>query len=191
MLSRERMTRMIRRSQTYISVLIFTFVFLFCWKTTNLDITSIELSKWGTGGTVGILWNSAVLIFALSIAINSWLYMRVHKRLKHRFKFYILFASLPMTLALVGIFDTFNYPYIHSVAAGLYFFIYPLTIFLFAHINRKNMSYSNWLIHILLATSMAVLPLGLTMVFKGKAIAEIVHTILVIIYNIIIARHEH
>ena len=191
MLSREKMISMIRRSQTYISVLLFTFVFIFCWKTTNLDITKIELSKWGQSGFVSIIWNSAVLIFSLSIAVNSWLYMRGHKRLKHRSKFYILFAFLPMALAVVGLFDAFSHPYIHSVAAGLYFFVYPLTIFLFAHFNRKNMQYLQWTTHITLAVLMAIAPISFMLLFKGMAIAETVHTLLVIIYNVMIARHEH
>jgi len=191
MLSRERMIRLIRRSQTYISVLLFTFVFLFCWKTTNLDITKIELSKWGQSGFIAILWNGAVLLFSLSIAVNSWLYMRGHTRLKHRKKFYILFACLPMALAIVGVFDAFSHPYIHTIAAGLYFFVYPLAVFLFAHFNRKNMRYRQWVIHITLAVLMAVTPISFMLIFKGMAIAETIHTLLVIAYNVMIARHEH
>lgn len=191
MLSRERMIRLIRRSQTYISVLLFTFVFFFCWKTTNLDITKIELSKWGQSGFIALLWNGAVLLFSLSIAVNSWLYMRGHKRLKHRRKFYLLFACLPMALAVVGLFDAFSHPYIHTIAAGLYFFVYPLAVFLFAHFNRKKMHYRQWVIHITLAVLMAVAPISFMLIFKGKAIAETIHTLLVIVYNVMIARHEH
>ena len=191
MLSRERMIRLIRRSQTYISVLLFAFVFFFCWKTTNLDITKIELSKWGQSGFIALLWNGAVLLFSLSFAVNSWLYMRVHKRLKHRKKFYLLFACLPMALAVVGLFDAFSHPYIHSIAAGLYFFVYPLAVFLFAHFNRKKMHYSQWTIHITLAVLMAIAPISFMLMFKGKAIAETIHTLLVIAYNVMIARHEH
>jgi hypothetical protein len=38
---------------------------------------------------------------------------------------------------------------------------------------------------------MAVTPISFMLIFKGMAIAETVHTLLVIAYNVMIARHEH
>ena len=52
------------------------------------------------------------------------------------------------------------------------------------------MAYSDWAHKVALSTSMAVFPIFLMYMFKGMAIAEIAHTLLVIIYNIKIARHE-
>ena len=79
---------------------------------------------------------------------------------------------------------------IHNVSAGLYFFFYPLTIFLLAYFNRKYMTYSDWVHKVALSTSMTLFPILLMTMFKGMAIAEMAHTLLVIIYNIKIARHE-
>jgi hypothetical protein len=189
MLSRERLIRMVRRSQTYVSILLFLIVFFFCWKFAHLDIRDIQLSNWGKSGWIGKLWNTAVCGFAISIAANSFLYLRSAYRLRHRRPFYWLFGFLSTCLFFVGFFNI-DYRLIHNVSAGLYFFFYPLTIFLLAYFNRKHMAYSNWMRKVALSVCMAVFPILLMSMFKGMAIAEIAHTLLVIIYNIMIARDE-
>jgi hypothetical protein len=180
---------MIRRSQTYISILLFLIVFFFCWKFAHLDIRDIQLSNWGKSGWIGTVWNTAVCGFAISIAINSFLYLRSASRLRLTRMFYWLFGFLSACLFIVGFFNI-DYRMIHNVSAGLYFFFYPLTIFLLAYFNRKYMTYYDWLQMVILSTSMAVFPILLMWMFKGMAIAEMAHTLLVIIYNIKIARHE-
>lgn len=189
MLSRERLIRMVRRSQTYISILIFIGVFFVCWKFANLDIREIQLSNWGKSGWISRLWNSAVCLFAVSIFINSFLYLKNNVRIRHRQKFYYLFGFLSVCLFFVGFFNI-DYRMIHNISAGLYFFFYPLTIFMFSYLNRKCMTYSDWLQKVIISTTMAVFPIILMSMFKGMAIAEIAHTFLVILYNIKIARHE-
>jgi hypothetical protein len=87
-------------------------------------------------------------------------------------------------------FYNIDYKIVHNTAAGLYFFLYPLTIFMFSYLNRKYMTYSDWLQKVVISTTMAVFPIILMSMFKGMAIAEIAHTFLVILYNIKIARHE-
>jgi len=189
MLSRERLIRMVRRSQTYISIFLFLVVFFFCWKFAHLDIRDIQLSNWGKSGWIGTIWNTAVCGFAISIAINSFLYLRSAARIRYKNAFYALFAFLSACLFFVGFFNI-DYRMIHNVSAGLYFFFYPLTIFLFAYFNRKHMTYSDWVHKVALSTSMTLFPILLMTMFKGMAIAEMAHTLLVIIYNIKIARHE-
>lgn len=188
MLSRERLIRMIRRSQTYISILSFLIVFFFCWRFANLDIREIQLSNWGKSGWIGTVWNTAVCGFAISIATNSFLYLR-SARLKYRKAFYWLFGFLSACLFSVGFFNI-DYILIHNASAGLYFFFYPLTIFMLAYFNRKILPYSEWLQMLLLSTSMALFPILLMSMFKGKAMAEIAHTALAILYNIKIARND-
>ena len=189
MLSRERVIKLIRRSQTYISITLFMIVFFICWKFTNLDIREIQLSNWGKSGWIAMIWNSAVCLFSISIFANSFLYLKNNSRIKYRKKFYFLFGFLSMCLFSVGVFNI-DYMTIHNVSAGLYFFLYPLTIFIFAYLNRKYMQYSDWLQKVVISTSMAVFPIILMSMFHGMAIAEIAHTFLVILYNIKIARHE-
>lgn len=187
--SRKRLIKLVRRSQTYISIFIFIIVFFICWKFANLDIREIELSNWGKSGWIGRIWNSAVCLFAVSIFVNSFLYLKNQTRIKYKKKFYYLFGFLSICLFGVGFFNL-DHEIIHNVSAGLYFFLYPLTIFIFAYLNRKYMMYSDWLQKVIISTSMAVLPIMFINMFPGMAIAEIAHTFLVILYNIKIARHE-
>ena len=63
--SREELIRIVRKAQTWISILLFLGVFLISWKFTNFDIREIELSKWGKKGWVGRIWNTAVCTFAI------------------------------------------------------------------------------------------------------------------------------
>ena len=189
MLSRERLIKLVRRFQTYISIFIFLTVFFVCWRFANLDIREIELSNWGKSGWIGRIWNSAVCLFAISIFVNSFLYLKNNTRIKYKKKFYFLFGFLSTCLFTVGFFNM-DHVMIHNVSAGLYFFLYPLTIFMFAYLNRKYMLYSDWLQKVIISTSMALLPIMFIHMFHGMAIAEIVHTFLVILYNIKIARHE-
>ena len=104
MLSREHLIKLVRRSQTYISIFIFLAVFFVCWKFANLDIREIELSKWGKSGWIGRIWNSAVCLFAISIFVNSFLYLKNNTRAKYKKKFYFLFGFLSACLFVVGFF---------------------------------------------------------------------------------------
>ena len=189
MLPKKKLLKQLRRMQTYITVFLFLTVFFVCWKFTGFDIREIQLSNWGKSGNIAILWNSAICIFAISIFINSYLYLKNNLRIKYKKKFYFLYGFLSTCLLMVGIFNI-EYMIIHNISAGIYFFLYPLTLFVFAYLNRKYISYSDWVQNIAISTSMALFPIILMTMFRGMAIAEIAHTILVIIYNIKIARHE-
>ena len=182
-MSTERMIQLVRRMQTFVSILIFFVVFAICWWTTKLDIRDIQLSNWGIIGWVGKVWNSAVCLFSISIFINSYLYLRNDGRLKYRKAFIWLFATLSLFLFLVGFFNI-SYHSLHYIFAFSYFFLYPLCIFIFAHFNRKYMTYKDWTQKVTISVLMAVLPLVLIYMFKGMAIAGISHTLLVITYNI-------
>lgn len=186
---RDQYIKMIRRGQSWISALLFIIVFIVCWEFTDFNLTDIELSRWGKSGWVGRLWNTAVCTFAISIFINSFLYLKNKKRLKYKTLFYILFALLSFSLFMVGMYNM-NWFIIHNLSAGFYFFFYPLTIFLFSYINRKKLSYKDWSYKVALSVSMAIIPMILLSLFKGMAIAEIAHTIIVIIYNIKLSTGE-
>lgn len=182
-MSTERMIQLVRRMQTFVSILIFFVVFAICWWTTKLDIRDIQLSNWGIIGWVGKVWNSAVCLFSISIFINSYLYLRNDSRLKYRKTFIWLFAVLSIFLFLVGFFNM-SYHSLHYIFALSYFFLYPLCIFIFSHFNRKYMTYKDWTQKVTISVLMTVLPILLIYMFKGMAIAEISHTLLVIAYNI-------
>jgi len=189
MRSREQLIRVIRRSQTYASIILFVSVFLVCWKFANLDITEIQLSYWGKSGWIANLWNSAVCLFSVSIFVNSYLYLKNNARIKSRNAFYWLFGMVATALFLVGVFNMDN-RLIHNVSAGVYFLLYPLSIFLFSYFNRIFMTYVDWLQTMVISASMTILPIAMLQLFHGMAIAEVAHALLVILYNIKISRHE-
>lgn len=186
MKTRKDLLRMIRRSQTLISIILFFSVFLFCWKVTSFEITEIQLSKWGADSSTSILWNSIICLLSVSIFINSVFYINNNARIKKKRLSYFLFGFISLCLFLVGIFNI-NYELIHNLAAYLYFFAYPLVIFLFTYINRKSLKYSDWIKDISISVSMIIIPLIFIAIFNGMAIAEIVHTLLVCTWNIKLA----
>ncbi len=186
---RDQYIKMIRRGQSWISALLFIIVFIVCWKFTNFNLTDIELSRWGKSGWIGRLWNTAVCTFAISIFINSFLYLKNKRRLGYRYLFYFLFALLSTCLFMVGMYNM-DWYIIHNLSAGLYFFFYPLTIFLFSYLNRKNLSYNDWSQKVGISVSMAIIPMILMSLFNGMAIAEMAHTLMVIIYNIKLSTGE-
>jgi hypothetical membrane protein len=73
---------------------------------------------------------------------------------------------------------------IHDVTAYLYFFSYPLAVFLLAHFNRKHMQYKEWKHHTIFAVAMVVSPLLALKFFPGMAIPETIHTVIVIGWNL-------
>ena len=90
---------------------------------------------------------------------------------------------------MVGMYNM-DWYIIHNLSAGLYFFFYPLTIFLFSYLNRKNLSYNDWSQKVGISVSMAIIPMILMSFFNGMAIAEMEHTVMVIIYNIKLSTGE-
>ena len=73
---REDLVRLIRRSQTFISIMLFFGVFFFSWNVTGFELTEIQLSKWGeTGSVVESVWNGVVCL--LSISIFSKRYFKI------------------------------------------------------------------------------------------------------------------
>ncbi len=181
--------RIIRRSQTFISITLFCVAFLFCWHVTDFKITEIQLSKWGESGITANIWNSIMCLLSISIFINSILYIKNNNRLSWVKTSYLMFGFVSICLFLVGAFNV-NYLQIHNLAAYLYFFCYPFAIFAFTHLNRKTLQYRDWMINLGISMTMIFLPLIFIYMFEGKAIAEIVHTSIVILWNIKIATED-
>jgi hypothetical protein len=172
-----------RKTQTITSILTFISVFLFCWYVTEFKITDIQLSFWGADSKYSWLWNFCLSMLSISIFINIFIYINQHTRLNSRYlrfhKLSFLFTSL--CLFITGIFNL-HYE-IHNITAYLYFFSYPLVIFLFAHLNRKTMKYDEWKTHLIFSIAMVMAPLTVIKFFPGMAVSEIIHSILIIGWN--------
>jgi hypothetical membrane protein len=97
-----------------------------------------------------------------------------------------MFSFVALALFATGFFNL-NWGMVHMWSAWIYFFIYPLVIFIHTHINRKTLHYKDWRDGILISIGMIVMPLLTSSLFFGLAISETIHIIFVIIWNLKIA----
>jgi len=181
---KESLVLKIRQMQMFITVLIFILVTSLCWHMNDMDITEIQLSAWGVTKTKWV-WNISLKLIAIGLALNVYYYIKYDKRLKHKDLLYGLFVIPTMSLFFVAIFTT-EFKVIHNVFAYAYFLSFPLVIYIMAFINRKDITYKVWIKHLLISSCMIVFPLILIQVFSGMAIAEIVHSIIVLVWNVMI-----
>lgn len=178
---------LIRKTQTVISVTLFFIVFFFCWHITDLEITKIQVSFWGGKDMkYGWLWNSIIILLSLSLFFNNIFFIKKHNRIIYKNFLYVIFSFTSICLFFVGVFSL-EHTLLHGIPAWLYFFIYPLNVFLLSHLNRKSINYNEWLTHLVFSISMIVLPLIFINFFEGYAISEIIHSILVCSWNIYIS----
>ena len=160
MSNKSDLVRLIRRTQTIVSVTLFIFTMLFCWQATGLELSKIQLSYWGASDMkYGWLWNSIIVLLSISIAINNILFVKRHSRLKRKTIPYILFSSV-------------------------YFFLFPLSIFIMAYLNRNILHYREWFTHLIFSIIMIVTPLMCLTITEGFGLAEVVHSLVVISWNI-------
>jgi len=183
---RKDIVNIIRRFQTITAILLFFIIFVFCWLKTGFHITEIQLSEWGQRGTLSYIWNSIICGLAISTWINSILYIKNSNRIKTKILSYIMFSSVSLTLFTTGFFNL-NWGIVHIWSAWIYFFVYPLVIFLHTHLNRKVLHYIDWRDGILISFGMIIIPLLTSGLFFGLAIPETIHILFVIIWNIKIA----
>jgi hypothetical membrane protein len=178
------LVRIIRRTQTIISIILFFIVLGFCWEVTGLDVKSIQLSHWGGSNMeYGWLWNSIVVLLSISIFFNNILFIKKHTRLKKKNVPYILFSFVAISLFFVGTFSL-DYGLLHDIPAWFYFFTYPLSIFVMAYLNRDSLLYKEWFTHLIFSITMILLPLMFISFFDGLAVSEIAHSIIVSVWNI-------
>ncbi len=187
MKSRHDLVNIIRKTQTLVSVLIFFIVLTFFWNVTDFKIQEIQLSHWG-GSKVkyGWVWNSVVVLLGITTLFNHIFFLYKHTRIKLKKIPYTLFSIVSLSLIVVGLFNFEQY-IIHNIFAYIYFFLYPLSIFTMVYLNRKYVTYNEWLLHLTFSVIMIVLPLSLIGFFEGMAISEFIHSIIVSFWNIIIA----
>ena len=178
----------IRRIQTVVSIVIFVVVFLFCWYVTNFNIFDIQLSYWGVAEKASAYWNGTVMVLAASLLFNVDYYVKNHIRMIDKTILRISFGSVFLSLFLTGYVDM--HYYIHNITAVYYFFVLPLTIYLMAYFNRKTIQYKEWLTHIIFSTCMIITPLLFIHLFKGMAISEIAHSVIVMLWSLWILKKE-
>lgn len=175
-------TRRIRIWQTIISISLFTGVFFLCWLVTGFNILNIQLSFFGINPISDYLWNSCLMLLSASIFYNVFHFIKEHKRLNFKPLLVGGFFFVSLFLFLTGAVNM-NYS-MHNAFAYLYFFLYPLSIFVLAHLNRKVLLYREWKRHTTFSICMVVFPLLTIELFPGMAITEIIHSTIVIGWNL-------
>ena len=181
------LVRLIRRTQTIISIMLFFMVLIFCWHTNGLELEKIQLSFWGSDELrFGWLWNSIIILLSISILVNNLLFIKKHVRLRKKNVSYIMFSFVAICLMMLGIFNL-DYGILHDLPAWLYFFVYPLSIFVMAYLNRKFLLYREWFTHLIFSIIMIIVPIFFVTMFEGLAIPEILHSVIVSVWNIYVA----
>lgn len=184
---KEDLINLIRKTQTIVSILLFFIVSLFCWKVTGLDVKEIQISHWGGSDMEwGWLWNGVIMSLSISIIFNNLLFIKNHLRLKYKKIPYVLFSVVGVCLFMVGLFNV-EWGLLHNVPAWIYFFLYPLSIFVMAYLNRTSLLYKEWFTHLIFSVLIIVLPLASITMFDGFAIPEIIHSLLISLWNIHVA----
>jgi hypothetical membrane protein len=183
---KEDLINVIRKLQTVISIVIFFIIFFFCWNVTEFKLVDIQLSHWGRK-SVGVswIWNSVIVLLSVSTFFNTFIYIKRNNRIKNKIIPHLLFGLVSIFLFFVGFFSV-DYKIIHNIAAYLFFFTYPLSIFVMSYLNRKTLLYSEWFTHLLISIIMVVGPLIFISMFEGMAITEIVHVVTVCYWNLYI-----
>ena len=171
-----------RTIQVLTSSAIFLLIFSYFFFTAPFKITEIQLSFWGAKTQLSWLWNSSLILLSVSMFSNILNYIQSFPKIKFKNQILVFFLSVCFCLFTVGLLNM-NYR-IHNPAAFYYFFMYPLAIFLFAHFNYKNLPYKVWRTNIIYAVVLIIVPLSIIRVFHGMAISEILHSSIIMLWNI-------
>ncbi len=171
-----------RKIQTIISATTFVLVFLMFWRFTDFNLKEIQLSYWGVNSKLGWFWNACVAMLSISIYFNVHHYIESHPRIKFKSFLQRSFQIVSLFLFITGVINMNHW--VHNLTAYLYFFSYPLAVFLFAHLNRKNLLYREWLMHLIISIVMVIAPLLVIKLFYGMAISETIHSCIVIGWNL-------
>lgn len=157
-------------------------VFAFFYTTAGFDITKIQLSYWGSKTEYKLLWNVSLVILSVSMFFNIRYYISSIPSLIYKKRIQTWFILVLSSLALTGIVDMTHK--LHDLTAYVYFFSYPLVIFLMAFFNRHHLQFKEWRYHMVFSLSMILLPLISLNLFPGKAITEVIHIIVVMFWNL-------
>jgi hypothetical membrane protein len=182
---KDRITK-IKKVHSVISSTLFFVVLLFCiYNVNELKISDISLSQYGINHSTGILWNTSLFILGVLLYLQS---------LKNIFRYYtndkistnltILFSLSSLFLLLTAAIDM-SYK-IHNLFAVSYFIGYIISIFLFGY-KLLTTDFRIGISSIIIAISCIIFPIITTYFFKGWAIPEIIHTMFILIWVLILS----
>lgn len=175
------MSKFYRILQLTVAIILFITTFFVCWHTTKFDLTEIQLSKWGIVNSTTWIWNSTLVLLGASCYYNIHHYIEIHE-FHWKQLFYYIFAFECISIIMLGLIPAGFF--FHTLIAYTYFFTTPLMIFMFAFVNRYVLTYQEWYVHAVLSSLMMIYPLIAWMLFAGHAIAETIHSVIFIIWNV-------
>jgi hypothetical membrane protein len=182
---KDRITK-IKKIHSVISSTLFFVVLLFCiYNVNELKIADISLSQYGINHKTGILWNISLFILGVLLYLQSLKNIfRYHNNYKISTNLTISFSLSSIFLLLTAAIDM-NYK-IHNLFAVSYFIGYIISIFLFGYKLLRN-DFRIGISSIIIAISCLVFPIITTYFFKGWAIPEIIHTMFILVWVIMLS----
>lgn len=176
-------TRTINRLQSLTAITLFVIVFYACYTTTKFKLTEIPLSYYGAYSDYKFFWNVIIMLLSVSILMNIKHYI-YYKKMLYSKELELIFSILSLSLFMVGLVPMPSI--IHTISAYVYFFGYPLAVFIMTQLNRNKLGIKlTWLLTII-SVSMMLIPLYLFKIYTGHAYAETANIIIMIIFNFMI-----
>ncbi len=173
----------IKKVHSIISSILFILLLMFCINDANeLNISEISLSRFGIYPKTFWVWNTGLFILGIILYVHS---------LKHIVKYYKDInnpVSTMFTLSTISLLLTasINMSYsIHNWTAVSYFLGYVISIFLFGF-NLLQRDFRIGITSICIAIISVLFPLLGLYFFKGLAIPEIIHTLCIFLWIIVL-----
>lgn len=174
----------IKKIHSVVSSILFIFLLFFCiYNANDLNIYDISLSRFGVYPKTYLIWNIGLFILGIILYVHS---------LRHVIKYHkdtSTSISTMFTLSTIFLLTTasVNMSYsIHNWTAISYFLGYIISIFLFGF-KLLPSDFRIGITSIIIAILSVFLPLIGLYIFKGLAIPEIIHTLCIFLWIIILS----
>lgn len=176
----------IKKIHSIVSSTLFFVVLTFCiFHAKELNLTETSLSNYGINDKTGYIWNISLFILGILLYLHA---------LRNIFRYYssaqissrlvLSFTISSLFLLLTASIDM-SYK-IHDTFAVSYFIGYIVSIFLFGY----KLLYTDFRIgisSILISICCLIFPILTTYLFKGWAIPEIIHTLFILIWVVMLS----
>jgi hypothetical membrane protein len=176
----------IKKIHSVVSSTLFFIVLLFCiFNVSELSLAEISLSHYGINHKTGIVWNTSLFILGVLLYIQSLRNIfRYYQNDKADTNIIIYFSISSLFLLLTAVVDmSFK---IHNFFAVSYFIGYTISIFLFGYNLLKN-DFRIGISSIIISLACLIFPILTTYFFKGWAIPEIIHTVFILLWVLVLS----
>ncbi len=182
---RDRIIKL-RRIHSVISIFLFIFVLSFCSFVANdLELSEISLSTYGIDSKTNLIWNITLFIIGILLYLDVLKNMFKHYPVEKSHSFlYRIFTFSSICLLLTAVIPmTYDF---HNYTAIAYFLGFTISIFLFGY-KLLKVDFRIGVTSIVLAFLSAFIPTLLVLIINGLAIPEIVHTIFILLWVIMLS----